>query len=104
MLPGRPSPKLCAMNTAQNPNIRPSNDRIFQKASFVVRIWWEHSTVAVPAMRGRIEHAASGEFVYFDSFSTLEKFIQKWTDALHETSDETQTQDKKNSGDCGGAL
>lgn len=92
------------MNTAQNPDLRPRNVRAFQETSFVVRIWWEHSTAAAPALRGRIEHAASGEFVYFDNFSALENFIRQWTGSLLETSDEAKTQDSKNFGDCGGTL
>ncbi len=92
------------MNAAQNQDHKPLNVRTSQETSFIVRIWWENSTAAAPILRGRIEHAASGEFVYFDNFSALEKFMRQWSGGLLETSEEAKMQDSKNSGDSGETL
>lgn len=50
-------------------------------ASFVVRIWWEYPTNGAPLLRGRVEHAPSGEAVYFEEFQTLVSFLYEWSGA-----------------------
>jgi hypothetical protein len=56
-----------------------------QSHAFVVRIWWESGSVRPdgrPLWRGRVQHAASGEYVVFQSLGELMCFIQKQTGDL----------------------
>ncbi|MBN1813523.1 MAG: hypothetical protein JXA14_16920 [Anaerolineae bacterium] len=55
--------------------------------AFVVRIWWESGPARPdgrPLWRGRVQHAASGEYVVFQSLDELTRFIQKQTGDLEE--------------------
>jgi hypothetical protein len=56
-----------------------------QSHAFVVRIWWESGPLRLdgrPLWRGRVQHAASGEYVVFQSLGELTRFIQKQTGDL----------------------
>jgi hypothetical protein len=49
--------------------------------SFVLRIWWEEGE-EVPAWRGWVQHAASGESRYFERVGDLIGFVETCTGPL----------------------
>lgn len=58
-----------------------------QSHVFVVRIWWEVGSLRPgdrPLWRGRIQHAASGEYAVFQSLGELTRFIQEQTGNLEQ--------------------
>lgn len=53
--------------------------------AFVVRIWWEPGLIRPdgrPLWRGRVQHAASGEYLVFQSLDELLGFLQLHTGEL----------------------
>jgi hypothetical protein len=53
--------------------------------SFIVRIWWEPSLACPngrPLWRGRVQHAASGQYQVFQSVNEMVRFIQSHTGDL----------------------
>ena len=64
-----------------------------QSHAFVVRIWWESGSLRPDGRllwRGRVQHAASGEYAFFRSLSELAHFIQKQTGNLEQVDGEVQ--------------
>jgi hypothetical protein len=56
-----------------------------QGHAFVVRIWWESDLIRPdgrPLWRGRVQHAASGEYRVFQSLDELLSFLQSHTGEL----------------------
>lgn len=56
-----------------------------QGHAFVVRIWWEPGLIRPdgrPLWRGRVQHAASGEYQVFQSLDELLSFLQSHTGEL----------------------
>ena len=47
------------------------------KATFVVRMWVESDGIAVPALRGQIEHVQSGEKQHLRDLDDVVQFIQE---------------------------
>lgn len=59
------------------------------EVSFVLRIWCEADVGPENAaeMRGRIEHAASGETVHFADFAEVEAFVCGWVKETPESAE-----------------
>ena len=53
-----------------------------QRASFVLRIWWEEG-VSGPVWRGWTQHAASGESCYFETLIEMLEFIEQYVGSLN---------------------
>ena len=53
-------------------------DQRSKQVSFILRAWWERDSTGVLRLRGRIQHVASGERRYFQSFEELEGFLCRW--------------------------
>ncbi|MFZ5500948.1 MAG: hypothetical protein ACOY58_03435 [Candidatus Micrarchaeota archaeon] len=52
--------------------------------SFVLRIWWEDAQSQHRFWRGKIQHAASGESAYVQTFDDLRAFIEARTGCLRD--------------------
>ncbi len=50
--------------------------------SFVLRIWWERDGGEHPSWRGWVQHATSGEALYFRHLNDLLLFIEAHTGPL----------------------
>ncbi|MFZ6028482.1 MAG: hypothetical protein ACOYYS_12270 [Chloroflexota bacterium] len=56
-----------------------------QSSAFIVRIWWEPGLLGPddrPLWRGKVQHAASGRWLVFQSLKDFLQFLQSHTGVL----------------------
>jgi hypothetical protein len=60
--------------------------RGYRSNSFVIRIWWEEGK-ELPTWRGWVQHAASGQSLYFRHMLDLLAFVEAHTGPLAQAPD-----------------
>ncbi len=52
---------------------------LYREGSFIVRIWWDHSSQSEPVWRGQVIHALTRQVYYFGHLEDLLRFIRQRT-------------------------